>query len=63
MRVQLRWKLSGMPQACGLGTQGQEAAKSGIDSAHGQAKAGIDQTAGTAASQVCVAVRLSAPTY
>ncbi len=37
------------------GMQGQQAAKSGIDSAHGQAKAGIDQAAGTAASQVCVA--------
>lgn len=39
-----------------LGMQGQQAAKSGIDTAHGQAKAGVDQAAGTAASQVCVPV-------
>ena len=35
--------------------QGQQAAKSGVDSAYGQAKGGIDQAASTAASQVCVA--------
>ena len=38
--------------------QGQQAAKSGIDTAHGQAKAGADQAAGTAASQVCMAMLL-----
>ena len=36
--------------------QGQQAAKSGIDAAHGQAKAGADQAADTAASQVCCSV-------
>ena len=38
--------------------QGQQAAKSGIDTAHGQAKAGVDQAAGTAASQVYMAMLL-----
>ena len=52
--------LLSMPHTCGLVVQGQEAAKSGIDTAHGQAKAGIDQAAGTAASQVCVALCLFA---
>ena len=33
--------------------QGRQAAKSGIDATHGQAKAGADQAADTAASQVC----------
>ena len=36
--------------------QGQQAAKSGIDAAHGQAKAGADQAADTAASQVGTAL-------
>ena len=50
--------LTGIPRAHGGGftLQGHQAAKSGIGAAHGQAKAGADQAADTAASQVCAAL-------
>ena len=53
-QVSLGWRLL---SDCWV-LQGQQAAKSGIDAAHGQAKAGADQAADTVASQVCLALCL-----